>query len=159
MGVSKVYITDIMGKRLNKALELGADAAINAASDDVIESVDKLTGGAGCDLVIDTAGAESTVTQAVHMTKKGATIVFVGYNSSGMMNLPVSVMLNKELTVKTVFRYRHVYPAAIEAVAEGRVNLKDIVSNIYAFDEIQKAMDQCVSDKAGIVKAVVKMSD
>ena len=159
MGVSKVYMTDVAEKRLDKAIALGADGVMNAAEVDVIEKVRELTGGSGCDLAIDAAGAESTVTQAINMTKKGATVVFVGYNQSGMMNLPISLALNKELTFKTVFRYRHIYPAAIEAVAGGRVNLKGIVTNVFDFDEIQNAMDQCVHNKTEIVKAVVKISD
>jgi L-iditol 2-dehydrogenase len=46
---------------------------------------------------------------------------------------------------------------AIEAVASGAVNLKGIVSNIYEFDDIQRAMDESVSNKADIVKSVVKI--
>ena len=159
MGVSKVYMTDIADKRLGKAAALGADTVINASDGGVVEKVCELTGGSGCDLAIDAAGTESTVTQAIHMTKKGATVVFVGYSQSGMMNLPVSIALKKELTFKTVFRYRHIYPAAIEAVACGRVNLKDIVTNIFRFGDIQDAMDQCAHNKTEIVKAVVKITD
>ena len=65
--------------------------------------------------------------------------------------------LDKELTFKTVFRYRHIYPMAIDAVAAGKINLKGIVSNIFSFDDIQNAMDQSIADKANIVKAVVKI--
>lgn len=46
---------------------------------------------------------------------------------------------------------------AIDAVAAGRVNLKGIVSNIFELDDIQRAMDLSVSDKANIVKSVVKI--
>lgn len=75
------------------------------------------------------------------MTRKGATIVLVGYSKSGEMTLPMSLALDKELTFKTVFRYRHIYPMAIDAVASGRVNLKGIVTDIFDFDDIQNAMD------------------
>ena len=30
------------------------------------------------------------------------------------MTLPMSLALDKELTFKTVFRYRHIYPMAID---------------------------------------------
>ena len=92
------------------------------------------------------------------MTKKGSTIVLVGYSKSGEMTLPMSLVLDKELTFKTVFRYRHIYPMAIDAVAAGKVNLKGIVTNIFDFDDIQNAMDKSVSDKANIIKAVVKIA-
>ena len=71
--------------------------------------------------------------------------------------MPISLALDKVLTFKTVFRYRHIYPMAIDAVASGRVNLKGIVTNEFALDDIQEAMDESVNNKADIVKAVVKI--
>lgn len=156
-GVSRVYVVDIMQKRLGKAMELGATCVINSMNTDVQEEIGRLTEGKGVDLVIETAGMEVTTRQAIHVTKKGATIVLVGYSKTGEMTLPLSLALDKELTFKTVFRYRHIYPMAIEAVASGKVNLKGIVSNIFNFDDIQAAMDKSVSDKANIVKSVVKI--
>lgn len=156
-GVSRVYVVDIMQKRLDKAIELGATGVINSMNTDVQEEIGWLTEGKGVDLVIETAGMEVTTRQAIHITKKGATIVLVGYSKTGEMTLPLSLALDKELTFKTVFRYRHIYPMAIEAVASGKVNLKGIVSNIFNFDDIQAAMDKSVSDKANIVKSVVKI--
>lgn len=156
-GVSRVYVVDIMAKRLEKALELGADGVINGAERDAVEAVLELTGGAGCDLVVETAGTQITTRQAIHMAKKGSTIVLVGYSKSGEMTLPMSLSLDKELTFKTVFRYRHVYPMAIDAVAAGKINLKGIVTDIFELDDIQNAMDRSVADKANIVKAVVKI--
>lgn len=156
-GVSNVYVVDIMQKRLDKALELGATAVINSKEKDVMSEISRLTEGKGVDLVIETAGMEITTRQAIQVTKKGATIVLVGYSKSGEMTLPLSLALDKELTFKTVFRYRHIYPMAIEAVASGKVNLKGIVTNVFDFDDIQRAMDESVRDKANIVKSVVKI--
>lgn len=157
-GVSEVYVVDIMEKRLEKALELGATGVINGAKEDVLERAKALTGGKGMDLVVETAGTEITTRQAIHMAKKGSNIVLVGYSKSGEMNLPMSLVLDKELTLKTVFRYRHIYPMAIDAVASGKVNLKGIVTDVFSLDEAQKAMDYSVNNKADIVKAVIKIS-
>ena len=159
MGVSKVYVADIMEKRLQKALELGADGVIDGSRTDTVEEVRKLTGGKGCDLAVETAGTEVTTVQTIHMTKKGAAIVLVGYSKSGEMTVPMSLALDKELTFKTVFRYRHIYPMAIEAVAAGKVNLKGIVTDVFGLDEVQKAMDYSVSRKADIVKAVIRIAE
>ncbi len=157
-GVSRVIVVDIMPKRLEKALELGADAVVNGAEEDAVEAVMRLTGGAGADLAIETAGTEVTTRQAIHLVKKGSTIVLVGYSKTGEMTLPMSLVLDKELTFKTVFRYRHIYPMAIDAVAAGKVNLKGIVTDVFGFDDIQEAMDRSVTDKANIVKAVVRIA-
>lgn len=158
-GVSEVYVVDIMEKRLEKALELGAAGVINGAEEDVLERVKELTDGAGMDLVIETAGTEITTRQAIHMAKKGSNIVLVGYSKSGEMTLPMSLVLDKELTFKTVFRYRHIYPMAIDAVAAGKVNLKGIVTDVFGLDEVQKAMDYSVNNKADIVKAVIRIAE
>ncbi len=159
MGVSKVYVVDVMQKRLDKAMELGATGVINAGEQDAVKAVLELTGGVGCDLAVETAGTEITTQQTIHMVKKGATIVLVGYGKTGMMNLPMSLALDKELSFKTVFRYRHIYPMAIDAVANGKVNLKGIITNIFEFEDLQNAMDLSVRDKANIVKSVVKIAN
>lgn len=157
VGVSKVYVTDIMQKRLDKALELGADGVINSKDTDAVAKIMELTDGKGCDLAIETAGTEITTRQCIDMVKKGANVVLVGYSKTGEMTLPMSLVLDKELTFKTVFRYRHIYPMAIDAVANGKVNLKGIVTNVFDLDDIQKAMDYSVNNKADIVKSVIKI--
>lgn len=156
-GVSRIIVVDVMQKRLDKALELGATEIINASSIDAVSKVMELTNGNGCDLVIETAGTEITTNQAIHMVKKGSNIVLVGYGKTGKMDLEMSLALDKEITFKTVFRYRHIYPMAIDAVASGKINLEDIVTNIFEFDDIQNAMDSSVKNKADIVKAVVRI--
>ena len=158
-GVEEVYVVDVMDKRLDKAMELGATAVINGKREDVVARLNELTGGAGTDLAIDTAGSEFTVRQAIMAAAKGSTIVLVGYSKSGEMNMPTDFILNKELTLKSVFRYRHIYPIAIEAVASGKVNLKGIVSNIFPLSDIQHAMDESVRNKADIVKSVIKIEE
>lgn len=157
LGVSDVYVVDIMEKRLEKALELGATGVINAKENNPAEAIMKLTNGKGCDLVIETAGTEMTTIQCIHMAKKGTNVVLVGYSKTGEMTLPMSLVLDKELTFKTVFRYRDIYPMAIEAVSNGKVNLKGIVTHEFTLDEVQNAMDYSVNNKADIVKAVIKI--
>lgn len=156
-GVSEVYVVDIMEKRLKKALELGADGVINGVEENVEQKIRQITDGRGVDLVIETAGTEITTRQAISIAKKGSNIVLVGYSKSGEMTLPMSLVLDKELTFKTVFRYRHIYPMAIEAVAQGKVNLKGIVTDIFDLDDVQKAMDYSVNNKTDIVKAVIRV--
>ena len=56
-GVSHVYVVDIMQKRLDKALELGADGVINSKEEDPVQKILSLTGGAGC--VLNQAGSRS----------------------------------------------------------------------------------------------------
>lgn len=157
MGVSKVIVVDVMEKRLQKALELGADAVINGREEDTPARIKELTEGRGFDLGIETAGTQITASQLIKGAKKGGTIVFVGYSASGEMTLPVGMALDKELNFKTVFRYRNIYPMAIDAVAAGKINIKNIVTNYFELDDIQNALDACVKNKADIVKGVIRI--
>jgi len=84
--------------------------------------------------------------------------VLVGYSTTGEMTLPLSVALDKELTFKTVFRYRGIYPMAIKMVETGKVNLKGIVSDVFDFEKLQGALTASVSNKENIVKAIVRMA-
>lgn len=157
MGVDKVIVVDIVEKRLQKAMELGAYAVINGKEEDTVARLLELTEGKGIDLGIETAGSQITASQQIKAAKKGATIVFVGYSPSGEMTLPIGMALDKELTFKTIFRYRNIYPMAIEAVASGKINIKDIVTNYFELEDIQNALDACVNNKAEIVKGVIKI--
>lgn len=159
MGVSKIIVVDIMEKRLQKALELGADYVINGKDEDAVERIMELTDGKGFDLGIETAGSQITASQLIKAAKKGSTIVFVGYSASGEMTLPIGMALDKELNFKTVFRYRNIYPMAIEAVSKGQIKVKDIVTNYFELDDIQNALDICIKDKANVVKGVIKIGD
>jgi L-iditol 2-dehydrogenase len=154
-GVSRVYMTDVVGRRLEKARSLGAFEALNAKEQDPLKVIAEREGG--LDLVIETTGSDAAAAQGIGALKKGGTLVFVGYSPGGDMTLPIGRALDKELTMKTIFRYRHIYPLAIDAVSRGAVNIRDIVTNVFDFDDIRNAMDQSVHNKAEIVKSVIKM--
>jgi L-iditol 2-dehydrogenase len=157
-GVSRVYITDVVNKRLEKAKALGAFEVINAAEKDVLKIIAERENGAGLDMVIETTGADAAAAQGIGVLKKGGTLVFVGYSKTGDMTLPMGKALDKEITMKTIFRYRHIYPLAIDAVSRGSVDIKNIVTNVFDFNDIQNAMDQSVHNKAEIVKSVIKIA-
>ena len=158
LGVSRVFVSDVVPKRLEKAKALGATEVINSAEKDLVKAVKEYTGGEGADLVIETSGSEIAAAGGIGVLKKGGTLVFVGYSKDGMMNLPIGKALDKELTMKTIFRYRHIYPLAIDAVAQGKVDIKNIVTNIFDFDDIQNAMDKSAKNKTEIVKSVIKIT-
>lgn len=156
-GVKDVIVVDIMEKRLEKALELGATHVIDASKVDSLERIKTLTKGRGVDLAIETAGTTVTANQCIHATAKGATIVYVGYSSSGKMDLEMSLALDKELTFKTVFRYKHIYPMAIDAVSKNNLDLEAMVTKVFLFDEIPQALEESIENKKDIVKAVIRV--
>lgn len=154
-GVLRVVVVDVVEKRILKAQELGADAVINGKQEDVGNEVLRLTGGNGADIIIETAGSEITLRTAFKAAKKGGRIVLVGYYGGEKVSVPLNEALDKELDIKTVFRYRNVYPAAIQAVASGSIKVKEIVTHVYPFDDLQKALDESIDCKDQVVKLVL----
>lgn len=157
-GLNDITVVDILPNRLEQAKKLGATHVVNSLDKDYLDKFNEITSNKGYDIAFESAGTEITTRLCIDVLKKGSTLVCVGYSKSGEMTLPMSLLLDKELTIKTVFRYRHVYPKAIEAVASGKINPSDVVTNIFEFDDVQNAMDKSVEDKANIVKSVIKIS-
>lgn len=157
MGVSKVIVVDLVDERLDKARELGADYTINGKTEKTVERILELTDGKGFDVAIETAGSQVTTRQLIEGAKKGATIVLVGYSATGEETLPIGMALDKELTFKTVFRYRNSYPTAINAVASGQIKVKDIVTHTYEFADIKQALADAINNKETVVKAAVRI--
>lgn len=158
IGITEICVTDILDNRLGLARELGASCTVNGRDVDACRALMEWTGGAGCDLAVDTTGSQQVLATAIEAVRKGANIVLVGYSETGMMDLPISVALNKELTFRSVFRYRHVFPAAISLVSQGKIDLQKIVTHVFDFDSIQEAMTKSIEKKDQIIKAVVKVS-
>lgn len=155
-GVTDVIVSDVVDARLEKAKKLGATAVVNAAKEDIREAVMRLTGGRGADLVFETAGAKPTVQATVHLVKRGGTIVMVGMGSDAVVDFDMGALVFNEITICSVFRYRNLYPAAIKLVSSGAINIKDVVTDIFPFDECDKAFRACVENKDTIVKGAVK---
>ena len=65
--------------------------------------------------------------------------------------------MEKEVTIKCVFRYRNLYPAAIAAISGGSINVKQIVTHEFTLDESNKAFATVVEDAQNVVKGIIKM--
>ncbi len=156
-GASKIIVVDVIEKRLEKAKKLGAAHVINAKNEDVIKTIEALTDGTGANVVIDTAGAEITVKQTADVVKRGGTIVLVGMTPKDEVEFNFMKLMGKEGEVKTIFRYRNLYPAAINAIESGTINVKEIVSHEFDFEAIPKAFDFVVNNMSDVVKAVIKI--
>ncbi|WP_196037597.1 NAD(P)-dependent alcohol dehydrogenase [Anaerotruncus colihominis] len=157
-GITDITAVDLYDIRLEKALEVGATRAINTAGKDTVAEVLKYYDGIGPDFVFETAGSHHTAEAAVYICKKGGVIMQVG-NVVGETSLNLQKMCDKELTFMTNFRYLNIYPTCVEAIAAGRINVKDIVSRVYPLDDAMQAFEDCVNKRQSMVKAVLKISD
>lgn len=157
-GATDITVIDVMQKRLDKAMELGATRVINAAQTDVLKEMERITSGEGSDIVIETAGAVVTTQQTAHLVTRGGTVVLVGMAPVDTIEYNFAQLLGKEAEIKTVFRYRNIYPQAIKAIENGTIDVSGIVSHEFEFENITEAFDCAVNQKAEVVKAVVKIS-
>jgi len=79
LGASPVILTGTRNKRLAIGRDLGADRVININDEDAVEIVKQLTGGVGADYVVECAGSEATINQAIHMTNRGGKICLAAF--------------------------------------------------------------------------------
>ena len=130
-----------------------------AGHDKINEILATLNLSDGFDLGVDTTGSQIAISDLISGTKKGGTLVLVGYGKTQCQTIPLNRAIDKELTIKTVFRYRNLYPSAIRAVAKGQINIKRIVTKIYNFEDTQKAFMENLNNKDKIVKSVIAMPE
>ena len=156
-GAGKIILADIVDARLEKAKELGATHVINSKEVDVKEEIARLTEGRGVDIVFETAGSPVTIAQTPFLVCKGGTIVLVGISAQEEINYNFAQIMDKEATIKSVFRYRNIYPKAIAAVASGAIDVNNIVTHEFDLEHIQEAFEEAVNNKTDLVKAVIKI--
>lgn len=79
IGASPVILTGTRNARLAIGKELGADRTININEEDAVAIVKEMTGGIGADYVVECAGTEATIEQAIRMTNRGGKICLAAF--------------------------------------------------------------------------------
>lgn len=154
-GATQLIVGDVIDKRLSKAAEFGA-ITVNTANEDFSQRVMALTNGRGADVVIDCAGFSATVQQSLKSARAAGMVIIVGLGADHLDGVDAGMMSTKELTVKSIFRYRNLYPTAINAIADGRIDVKRIVSHSFKFDDTPEAFATCLKDIRNVVKGVIE---
>lgn len=161
LGATDITVVDVMQKRLDLALKLGAKRVINGKEQNTVEVLrsEELYGDHGVELVFECAGAVFTAQQAVEIVSCGGKIMMVGTQSNPV---PINFLkINREVTIQTSFRYCNNYPQTIEAIATGKFNVKDMVTHVYDYKDVQKAFEEAIDPvkKCDMIKGVVKVAE
>lgn len=99
MGAGRVIATDISAFRLNKALEFGADVAIDAR-DDVPARIRAANGNRAADLVIVCTGAIGAFKQALGSVDRGGTVLCFATSDPGVeLPIPINDFWRNGITV------------------------------------------------------------
>jgi propanol-preferring alcohol dehydrogenase len=134
MGLN-VCAVDIDERKLDHARRLGADLALSANNQDVIQTVKKQTGGGGHGVLI-TAPSLSAFSQAVGMTRKRGTCVLVGL-PPGEFPTPLFDVVANCITIRGSFvGTRWDMAEALTFAAEGKVNADIELQPLSAINEI-----------------------
>jgi L-iditol 2-dehydrogenase len=148
LGVGHVVSVDLISARLEKALQVGADAVINSADEDVVarlielhgEGEARFPGKAGSDIYLDAAGARSVVDTALRAAKSGATVGIVGVH-----NEPVPVefinIMSSEITIVGSMGYPDEFFEVTTDLIANWQKYATIVSHTVPFGEFGQALD------------------
>jgi D-xylulose reductase len=167
-GASKVVGVDIVQSRLAIAKSYGVDATyapprVEPGVDPLVHAekvaVDlnrELGFGEGPDVVLECSGAEACVQQGIFAAKKGATFVQAGMGKETVA-FPITAVCTKGLIVKGSIRYRPGnYPAAIELISSGKIDVKPLITNRFKFEEAEQAFNLVKEGREDVFKVMIE---
>ena len=133
-GCTKVYATDLSESRLAVAKELGADEVFPAKAGGLKEAMLERTGGEGVDVVMECVGVSATVQTAIECVRKGGAVGLVG-NLAQRIEFPLQAVVTRELSLFGSCASAGEYPAALEAIAAGKIRVGPLTSAIRPLEE------------------------
>ena len=107
--------------RLALAQELGAEATVNATTEDVAVAIRNATGGVGADVVFELVGTRETGAAALASLGKRGTLVYVGYSFDRVEIDPLSLVVPEQRIVTSVGNRRSELVDALDLAARGRL--------------------------------------
>ena len=159
LGASPVILTGTRNKRLTIGRDLGADRVININDEDAVEVVKQLTGGIGADYVVECAGTEATLNQAIHMTNRGGKICLAAFPHE-----PVTTDL-AHLVKNNIYAYgirgegRSATRRAMALMAEKRFDATKIHTHTFPLADLPTALRYARDRVDDAIKVVVANRD
>jgi threonine dehydrogenase-like Zn-dependent dehydrogenase len=135
-------------ERLEVGRALGADVTLTVSGDEAVAAVDRVTGGALADVVIDTAaGSSATVLPGIKMLGKQGRLVLPTGDPAGIKDLPVRQITSKCLRVQGA--RGHSFEAvelAIALIASKRRPLDLMSTHSFGLDQVDTALRYMAGD-------------
>lgn len=129
--------------KLKRAVELGADHAINIATQDVVKEVMALTGGRGVDVVIENVG-QAVWSSALKSLTRGGRIVTCGATTGTQPSADLNRIFVKQLQIygSSLGSFDE-YRSLLEWVP--RKALSPVIDSRYSLDDVHAALDRLAS--------------
>jgi L-iditol 2-dehydrogenase len=155
-GAQRVAVSDPAEGRLELAGKLGADLVINPMKTDPVRFVLQNMNEEGIDAAFDCAGRETTLHQALQLTKRGGEIVLTAIFDKELPSIPIRLLQRGERHVLGAQAYvRSDFETAIQLIAENRISVGDIVTHRYPLREIRKAFQTAMDHSQTVGKVIV----
>jgi threonine dehydrogenase-like Zn-dependent dehydrogenase len=141
---------DLNDERLDVARACGADLGLNPSKVDVVDEVQHLTEGYGCDVYIEATGHPAAVEQGLLMVRKLGTFV-----EFSVMREPVTVDWTiigdtKELNIHGAHLGPYCYPIAIDMLQKGLLPMDRIITHQFPMADFQAGIDFVASSDQSI---------
>jgi D-xylulose reductase len=157
-GCSMVIISDVQQPKLDIAAGFGPVVPVNVLKEDLREVVARETGGWGVDVMFECSGSPKVFDALYDYACPGGTLVLVGIPIDPVP-FDVARAQARELSVVTIFRYAHVYPRALAMLASGRVDVKPLITDSYAFAQAVEAFAYAARPKPTSVKVQIRLRE
>ena len=140
---ARVIVTSSSDEKLERALELGADAAVNHAEGDVAGTVREVTGGHGADVVVEHVG-EATWQTSLQAVRPHGRIAVCGATTGPNPKAALHRIWWKQLTILgSTMGTKEDFEGAFELVKSGRA--KPVVDSVFPLAEARAAHERMES--------------
>lgn len=163
LGAGRVLLVDIDPRKLDMARDLRLGETFNARQGDPVAWVQEVTQGLGADVVIEAAGAATTLEQSLRLARPLGHVVFMG-NPSGDARLPqatISQVLRKELTIRGTWNSSFAalptneWRVALDMLAAGRLDLHSLITHQIPLSQGIAALEMMRDQSAAFGRVVL----
>jgi len=156
-GARTVTVTEVDPVRAALAARLGATAVLDPSREHVGVALAGLTDGYGPDLVYICTGAPAPYSQAISLVRKGGQIFLIGLCVEPVETDFMTVVLG-ELSIEGSFLARAEFPAALDLIAQRRVDVEALVSHEVPLEEaVSGGFARLEEPDSGAVKILVRI--
>ncbi len=152
-GCPRVLAVDVDDSRLRMAERLGAEVGLNAAEDGVQERICEWSDG-GVDVAVEAVGLSPTVNLAVSAVRKGGAVALVG-NVAPQVDWPLQAVVTRELSVYGSCASAGEYPACLDLLADGAVNVEPLISEMVPLSGGAEAFERLRRGEPGLIKVML----
>jgi L-iditol 2-dehydrogenase len=153
-GCGTIIAVDLDQGRLELARQLGADVTLNPEQEDVVVQVLRLTENRGADVAFEAVGISPTLELAIKCARKGGAVTLVG-NWAPTTEFPMQAVVTRELTLYGSCASRGEYPACLDMISRGAVDVDVMVSAVAPLAEGASWFQRLHHGESGLMKVIL----